>query len=137
MLHRQAIFFHAYRGEPFFRNTAHANVRTRLAAAGLDPEAGHGTQRIGDTERRIHTQRLAADGRDRVTHLDFANLFDTGATGDDHLFDIVRARILGMRKPGGEQRQGDSELTANGVTKQRHIYIPWRPGCGNYTRACW
>ena len=74
--------------KPSSRNAARANVRARLATGGFDPEARHGTECIGDTERRIHAQRFAADGRDGVAHFHFAYFFDTCAAGDHDGLDV-------------------------------------------------
>ena len=104
---------------PSSRNAAHADVRTRLAAGGFDPEARHGAERIGDAERRVHAQRIAVDRRDRVAHFHFANVFDTSAAGDDHSFDVIRRLLLGVQRRCSSHREHSSD----GPTDERAARI--------------
>ena len=115
VLDRQSILQQADCAEPFLRNAAHADVRTRLAAGGFDPEARHGAERVGDAEWRVHAQRIAVDRRDRVAHFHFANVFDTSAARDDHSFDVIRRLLLGMQR----RCSGHREHSSDGPTDER------------------
>ncbi len=92
MLDRRAVFLQGDGRIAFLRDAAGPDVGAGLAARGLDPEAGHGLQRVGHAHRRAQAQGLGAHGGDGVAGLQPRAGVRAGARGDDDLADHVSRR---------------------------------------------